>query len=134
LHESGVRVRTLSGFYESWLGKLPLSELERASLFFDIGEVHGVWYLRTKRMLDVVLASAGVIVLAVVTPLVLIGDLVGNRGPLLYRQQRIGKAGRTFTILKFRTMDPDAAAGPGPGSSRWTEPDDPRVTPFGRVL
>lgn len=134
LHESGVRVRTLSGFYESWLGKLPLSELERASLFFDIGEVHGVWYLRTKRMLDVGLASVGVVVLAVLTPLVVIGDLVANRGPLLYRQQRVGKGGRTFTILKFRTMSPDAEDRPGPETSRWTEQDDPRVTPFGRVL
>ena len=40
LHESGVRVRSLSLFYEDWLGKLPLSELERVSLMFDIGEVH----------------------------------------------------------------------------------------------
>ena len=40
LHENGVRVRTLSLFYEEWLGKLPVSELERVSLLFDIGEVH----------------------------------------------------------------------------------------------
>ena len=41
LHENGIRVRTLSLFYEEWLGKLPMSELERASLLFDIREVHG---------------------------------------------------------------------------------------------
>lgn len=134
LHESGVRIRTLSGFYETWLGKLPLSELERASLFFDIGEVHGVWYLRTKRMVDVGLAAAGVVVLVLVTPFVLLGNLVANRGPLLYRQERVGKAGRTFTILKFRTMDPRAAAGTDGAPGRWTEPDDPRITPFGRLL
>ncbi len=40
LHERGMRVRTLSLFYEEWLGKLPLSELERMSLLFDISEVH----------------------------------------------------------------------------------------------
>ncbi len=40
LHESGVRIRTLSLFYEQWLGKLPIGELERVSLLFDIGELH----------------------------------------------------------------------------------------------
>ena len=40
LHESGARVRTLSLFYEQWLGKLPINELERVSLLFDIGELH----------------------------------------------------------------------------------------------
>ena len=40
LHEAGVRVRTLSLFYEQWLGKLPVVELERVSLLFDVGEVH----------------------------------------------------------------------------------------------
>ena len=41
LHESGVRVRTLSLFYDEWLGKLPVSELERISLLFDMGELDG---------------------------------------------------------------------------------------------
>ena len=44
LHEAGVRVRTLSLCYDEWLGKLPLSELERISLMFDIGEVHRARY------------------------------------------------------------------------------------------
>ena len=50
--ERGIRIRTLSQFYDEWLGKLPLSELERATLFFDIREVHGARYVRVKRMLD----------------------------------------------------------------------------------
>ena len=40
LHQEGVRIRTLSLFYDQWLGKLPLCELERMSLLFDIGELH----------------------------------------------------------------------------------------------
>ena len=40
VHGDGIRVRTLSLFYEQWLGKLPIGELERISLLFDIGEVH----------------------------------------------------------------------------------------------
>ena len=40
LHETGIRVRTLSLFYDEWPGKLPVAELERMALMFDIGEVH----------------------------------------------------------------------------------------------
>ena len=146
LHESGVRVRTLQAFYEHWLGKLPLSELERASLFFDIGEVHGTYYGRLKRIMDLALGLLGCVALVFATPLVLVGNLVANRGPLMYRQTRVGKGGEHFTILKFRTMsdgdapagsesrETDATAAAPARDSRWTEPDDPRVTPFGRFL
>jgi lipopolysaccharide/colanic/teichoic acid biosynthesis glycosyltransferase len=106
-----------------------VSELERASLFFDIGELHGARYARAKRLLDIPLAVAGTVVLAVLVPLVLVANRVGNRGPLFFRQTRIGKGGRPFTLVKLRTMS-DAVAGPG----EWTAEADPRVTPFGRVL
>ncbi len=55
LHQRGFRVRTLSLFYEEWLGMLPLSELERVSLLFDIGEVHRAQYGRLKRVIDLLL-------------------------------------------------------------------------------
>ena len=131
LHEGGVRVRTLTEFYDEWLGKLPLNELERASLFFDIADLHRGRYTKVKRLLDVPLALLGFVVLAVVTPFVLLGNVLGNRGPLLYRQERVGRGGRTFTILKFRTMRQQPEA---PASSEWTQERDPRVTSFGRLL
>jgi len=129
LHESGIRVRTLSLFYEEWLGKLPMSELERESLLFDIREVHGARYLRVKRVLDLMAGLVGLAVLIVATPFVLLGNLFGNRGSLMYRQPRVGKNGHVFTILKFRTM----RAGEGLGND-WTATNDPRVTPFGGFL
>lgn len=127
LHERGVRVRTLSLFYEQWLGKLPVTELERVSLLFDIGEVHAPGYARVKRMLDVVLGAAGLVVLALVLPFVIVGNLVGNRGPLLYRQQRVGRGGRAFSMLKLRTMRATDTSDP-------TVEHDPRVTRFGGLL
>jgi len=129
LHESGVRVRTLSLFYEEWLGKLPVSELERVSLMFDIGELHRVRYSRAKRFIDVVLSLVGVIALLVVVPFVVVGNLVANRGSLLFRQTRVGRNGETFTIYKFRSM-----AGSDSSVGEWTDEDDPRITPFGRLL
>ena len=131
LHESGVRVRTLSLFYDEWLGKLPVGELERVSLMFDIGELHRARYGRAKRVLDSGLAALGLVALGLVTPVVLAGNRLGNRGPLLYRQDRVGRDGRPFRILKFRTMRPRPE---GEGEADWTGEDDPRVTPFGAWL
>ena len=128
LHEAGIRIRTLALFYEEWLGKLPLSELERTSLMFDIGEVHRARYGREKRILDVGLGLAGCAVLLLAVPVVAVANLIGNRGPLFYRQPRVGRDRSRFTIFKFRTMRTSA------GPTSWTGDDDPRVTPVGKWL
>lgn len=128
VHEQGTRVRTLSLFYEEWIGKLPVSELERVSLLFDVGEIHRARYARAKRLMDVIVGAVGVMVVLVLTLVVLVGNLIGNRGPLLFRQERVGKGGAVFTILKFRTMRSSS------DSRTWTAEDDPRVTAFGRFL
>jgi lipopolysaccharide/colanic/teichoic acid biosynthesis glycosyltransferase len=127
LHRRGVRVRTLTGFYTEWLGKLPISELERASMLFDIGEIHGRRYARVKRLLDVGFGLAGTVALLALLPFVLVGNLVGNRGTLFFRQARVGRDGEPFTMWKLRTME----SGP---RSDWTRSGDARITPFGRVL
>jgi lipopolysaccharide/colanic/teichoic acid biosynthesis glycosyltransferase len=129
LHERGARVRTASLFYEQWLGKIPLGELERVSLMFDIGEIHRDGYSRVKRLIDIGLSVVCLPVLLCVIPVVACANLVGNRGPLFFRQQRVGKSGKVFTIWKFRTMrDVPGAA------TYWTSDDDPRITRVGRIL
>lgn len=127
LHAAGVRVRTLSLFYEHWLGRLPVGELERISLMFDIGEVHRARYARMKRVIDLAVAIPGLIALAAVTPLVWLVNLAGNRGSLFYRQTRIGKGGEPFTIWKFRSMRES-------DSTEWTDDGDDRITAFGGFL
>ena len=129
LHEGGVRVRTQSLFYEEWLGKIPVADLGRVSLFFDIGEVHRIRFGRTKRIVDVAAGVVGTFVLILVAPVVAVGNLFGNRGPLFYAQERVGRGGHVFRILKFRSMRSDAAV-----PTTWTTFDDPRITRFGRVL
>ena len=129
LHLTGVRIRTRPSFSDEWLGKVPVEDLAQTSLFFDIGELHVARYGRFKRVFDVFAGVVGVLVLAIVTPFVIVGDLVANRGPLFYRQARVGRDRREFTIYKFRTMDDDRGA-----ITDWTSLDDPRVTPFGSLL
>jgi lipopolysaccharide/colanic/teichoic acid biosynthesis glycosyltransferase len=128
LHSRGVRIRTLSLFYDEWLGKLPLSELERVALMFDIGELHRARYGRMKHLVDALIAAVGLLLLVVVIPPVLVANAFANRGPLFFRQPRIGKGGKEFNIVKFRSMRP------GSGEGTWTADEDPRITPVGRWL
>lgn len=129
LHETGVRVRTQSLFYEEWLGKIPVADLGRVSLFFDIGEVHRIQFGRVKRIVDVVAGAVGVLLLGVVIPFVVLANRLWNRGPLFYAQERVGRGGVVFRIVKFRSMREDDSV-----ATDWTSEGDPRITPFGRVL
>jgi Undecaprenyl-phosphate glucose phosphotransferase len=84
-----------------------------------------------KRGLDIVIASGALALLGI--PLGVIALLVRltSRGPIFYCQERTGLDGKSFTIVKFRSMYDDAERETGPV---WTKPDDPRVTPLGRFL
>jgi len=85
-----------------------------------------------KRAIDVVVSVVALVILAI--PLLIVSALVkltSPGGPVLFRQERIGMNGRPFTVLKFRTMIPDAEAATGP---KVAEPGDPRTTPLGRVM
>ena len=64
------------------------------------------------------------------TETVLLGNLAGNRGPLLYRQARVGKGGSTFQILKFRSMLENAEE----DGAVWALPRDPRITKVGAFI
>ena len=130
LHQEGVRVRSLEGFYDEWFGKLPLSSLSRMALMTDIGEVHRGSYPHTKRVVDIAAAIVGLVLLLPLSVVVCIGNIVANRGKLLFRQSRVGRNGRSFTMIKFRTM----RTGPATPTDSWTTPNDPRITRFGRVL
>ena len=84
-----------------------------------------------KRAIDIAISCFALVVMAV--PLALLALLVKltSPGSAFYRQERMGLDGKSFTIVKFRSMYQDAERHTGPV---WTVPDDPRVTPFGRFL
>lgn len=99
-------------------------------LEFPVRPAHR-WYLPVKAVLDFVLA---LLVSIPALPIVIFAALVvklTSPGPAFYRQQRVGRHGRVFTLLKLRTMVNNAEAMTGPV---WASEDDPRVTPFGRFL
>jgi len=85
-----------------------------------------------KRSLDLVCSAAALVLLApVLGAIALAVKRSSPDGPVLYRQRRMSLDGQVFTMLKFRTMIPDAEADSGP---RWTDRDDPRRTRAGAVL
>lgn len=84
-----------------------------------------------KRALDIVLAGTGLVVSSPLWGLIALAIKLEDRGPIFYGQDRVGKDGKVFQVLKFRSMVPDAEAVVGPVQSG---DDDPRVTRVGRVL
>lgn len=133
LRAQGVRVCSLVGFYEEWLGRLPATELERAWLLTHPGADRQD---PLKRLIDLVAATAGLILLALVMPIVLIGNaFLGNKGPLLVRQKRVGRDGKRFELLRFRTTlpAPSPSSAPASGSTE-TGQVSTRSTAFGRFL
>jgi len=84
-----------------------------------------------QRALDILLAGSMFLLTLPLWPLVALAVKLTSRGPVLYRQTRIGLWGRPFEILKFRTMRQDAERETGPV---WAAEDDPRITPIGRLL
>ena len=83
------------------------------------------------RVLDILIATIALIVLSPVLLVAAIVIKLGSRGPVVYRQWRVGKDGREFEMLKLRTM----VAGSDPiGVGTVVERDDPRVTRAGRFL
>jgi len=84
-----------------------------------------------KRVFDLVAASLGLLVTSPLLLLIALGTRLSSRGPVLYRQKRMGLDGRVFPMLKFRTMRRDAEAESGPV---WTQADDPRRTRLGAFL
>ncbi len=84
-----------------------------------------------KRAADLVAATVGILLLLPVWLVVAILIKLTSPGPVFYRQERVGRGGRIFSILKFRTMRVDAEAETGPVLAAV---DDPRVTPVGRFL
>jgi lipopolysaccharide/colanic/teichoic acid biosynthesis glycosyltransferase len=99
------------------------------------------WARIAKRVIDIVLSSVALLVLCPVFALIALAVRIDSRGPVLFRQERIGKYGRSFVMLKFRTMTADRRTrniGPPEGMSErrrvHKSPNDPRITFLGRFL
>jgi exopolysaccharide biosynthesis polyprenyl glycosylphosphotransferase len=127
---SGVRVVAGSEYYEQLTGQVYLQDLRPSYLIFGPGFRTGRLAELTRRSLDVTGALLGLLAAAPVLLLAAIAIKLDSRGPVFFRQERVGLLGRTFQIAKLRTMVTDAErTGPRLASRK-----DDRITSVGRFL
>ncbi len=129
---SGIPVERSSDYYERLTGKIELEGMRVKSwLIFSTGFVVSQSTLVLKRLLDLAVASASLLVAAPIMLLAAVAIPLDSRGPVLFRQERVGRGGRLFTLWKFRSMADGADFG---DEALWAQEDDPRVTRVGRWL
>jgi exopolysaccharide biosynthesis polyprenyl glycosylphosphotransferase len=131
--ELGLQVNALETVYERLAGRLSVGYAQR-DLNLILGPADSPvfrLYAALKRLLDILLALLGLVVLALLMPWVALSNVLCSPGPLFYRQPRAGKGGQPFALLKFRSMIPDAEQATG---VMWCGDEDPRITPVGRWL
>ncbi len=129
LYFRGVPTYTLELFHQVYWRKIPLYRLNQTWLFQEGFQIaREPVFERIKRLSDLLLAGIG---LLLATPLLLLAAAaiwLEDRGPVIFRQSRIGKDRRPFQLLKLRTMRT------GGGGDRYTQPGDARITRVGRFL
>jgi sugar transferase (PEP-CTERM system associated) len=128
----GVTVTSFLSFWERETRRVNLRALDPSWLIFSDGfHIGTATNAVLKRALDIV-ASLALLTLTLPTLLIaVIAIKLDSKGPVLYRQERVGRRGQIFHIAKFRTMRVDAEQGCGP---QWASVGDPRVTRVGRFL
>ncbi|MBI5865102.1 MAG: sugar transferase [Planctomycetes bacterium] len=128
LHER-CRVTDQPTFHERLLGSVPVADI--TSQWYLVSNIQtSSGYSLVKRSLDLVVALFGLLVTLPLWPVIALAIRAESRGSALYRQNRVGMHGQTFSMLKFRTMRLDAERN-GP---RWASKNDSRVTRIGRFL
>jgi exopolysaccharide biosynthesis polyprenyl glycosylphosphotransferase len=128
---SGSRIKILPSLYEVTVGRITLQETAGIPLIELKAHPFIGAYPFVKRLIDIGIAIVCLIILLPLLILVALAILINSHGPIFYRQQRVGKDNRIFTLYKFRTMVPNAEEMTGPVLAT---ADDPRVTRIGALL
>ena len=129
---TGVHVNEISTFLERETGRVDLDSVNPSWLIFSDGfSSSRMLSSAFKRLFDI---AASMVLLVVSAPLLIataIAIKVESKGPVFYRQRRVGLYNQGFDIVKLRSMRQDAEA---PGQAVWAEKDDPRITRVGRII
>jgi sugar transferase (PEP-CTERM system associated) len=126
----GLAIEESDSFYERLTGKVSNATLRPSWLIFSGGSRRIVFYGQLRRLLDVSLSVVGFLLSLPIMILTAVAIKLDSRGPILYRQTRVGQRNQHFTIMKFRSMRIDAE----PEGPVWAEEEDPRITRVGRVI
>jgi sugar transferase (PEP-CTERM system associated) len=129
---SGLTIMNIMGFYEREQGIISLENIYPSWLVYCSGFAQGDLRLLEKRFFDV---FASLLLLNVAWPFMLLAALAillenGFKGPILYRQLRVGEKNKNFELLKFRSMKVDAEK----NGAQWAQKNDNRITLVGRFI
>ncbi|MBI5742160.1 MAG: TIGR03013 family PEP-CTERM/XrtA system glycosyltransferase [Nitrospirae bacterium] len=127
----GIDIIDGPSFYEQMTGKLLIENMNPSHLIFSDGFRVTPFWRYIKRLFDVFFAISGIVLslpfLLIIPALI----KLGSKGPVLFRQKRVGEGERHFTLYKFRTMIQDAEKNTGPV---WSQAGDKRITKVGKLL
>jgi len=127
----GIRILDLAAFYERSHAEVPVDSLKASWLVYGEGFVQGPARRAAKRLFDVVSSALLLVIAAPVMLLAALAIKLDSRGPVFYRQERVGLGGRNFQCVKFRSMCIDAESD---GVARWAAKNDTRITRVGAFM
>jgi len=130
---TGIQIVDVVGFFERQTGRINVDALNPSTMVFADGFIQAVLKTYVHRVFDLLISIS---VLIITLPIMLVAAILiwlesRCREPVLYRQTRVGRNGKLFRILKFRSMSVDAE---GSGGARWAVPGDSRITAIGGLL
>jgi len=126
-----IAVEESARYYERLTGKIDSEMLRPSWLIFSRGNRFSDFDYHLRRVVNTAFAAIGLVLSLPLMLMTAIAVKLESRGPVFYIQERVGKKGRCFKIIKFRSMRAGAEATSGPV---WAEEDDPRVTRVGRII
>ncbi|MCG8699030.1 MAG: sugar transferase [Bacteroidales bacterium] len=130
LIDSNVIVKTIPGMYEIFTGKVKMSAILGTPLIEISHQLMPAWQENLKYFMDIVLSLIALLISLPLIIFLMVGVKISSKGPIFYRQERIGKNGKPFTIYKFRSMFVNSESNGPELSSK----QDSRVTKFGRFM
>ena len=130
LEGTGVRIKVIPDMYDILSGSVKMTSIFGTPLIEVNSEIMPAWQFSLKRIMDLGISAIAMVVLAPLYLVLSIAVRLSSPGPIFFRQERVGKYGRPFRIIKFRSMYCDAERN-GPQLSSST---DPRITPIGRWM
>ena len=132
LLERGFTIREYTQVYEEITHRVPIQFIGKDFYkYFPFSRSNqNTLYLFFQRLFDLIFSIVGILCGILILPFILIGNLFGNRGPLFYRQERVGKNGIVFKIVKLRSMIVNAET----NGAEWAKVNDVRITKFGKFL
>lgn len=133
VQEQGIEIVPMPVLYEQITGRVPVEHIgDSWYVALPLGHAAtGSVYPVFKRLLDLLVASVGLVLFALLLPFIALALKLDSRGPVFYTQERVGQGGRVFHVHKLRTMVAEAERR---GKAVWATQNDPRITRVGKVL